>query len=265
MDKKFTVVIPMYNSEKTIKKTIDSVNMQTRNDLIAEIIVINDGSTDNSKEKVEEMLHKNIIKITLIDQENGGVSKARNSGIANVGTEWVALLDSDDMWEKNKIEIQNNIIKNHEEIDFLGGNLTFEKFKIFNKEFPYLYKASIKDICLKSFPQPSTVIFKKSIFDEIGGFDNFQNYAEDGNYFLKICKAYNFYHVQEKLVNYGEGKRGFGERGLSANLKEMYLGNKKNVRELREDKNISISFYLFMNFFNYSKFLRRKLITFFSN
>lgn len=260
MNNKFTVVIPMYNSENTIKDCIESVLNQTRNDLISEIIVVNDGSTDNFLKQIEKIKDTKI-KITIKNQINRGVSAARNLGLQHVETEWVALLDSDDRWVKDKIEVQNSVITENENIDFLGGNLTDENFKIFGKELPYLYKARVRDICIKNFPQPSTVVFKHKIFDEIGGFDVNQNYAEDGNYFLKICSKYNFYHIQEKLVDYGDGKRGFGDSGLSANLDGMYLGNKKNINELHKNKNISLPFYLFLLFFYKLKYFRRIMIT----
>ena len=93
---KFSVVIPLYNKEKDIVNTIKSVlNQKYKAD---EIIVVNDGSTDNS---VEIIKHNFGTKVTLLSQENSGETSARNRGLDNVKNEYVALIDADDIWEEN--------------------------------------------------------------------------------------------------------------------------------------------------------------------
>ena len=91
-----SVVIPLYNKEKQIKRTIQSVLTQTFQDF--EIVIVNDGSTDNSTIEVEKIKDS---RIRLIHQENAGVSAARNKGIEEAKYELIALLDADDEW-KNK-------------------------------------------------------------------------------------------------------------------------------------------------------------------
>ena len=121
-NKDITVIIPLYNGEKTIEKIFDAIVNQTKAEFIKEIIVINDGSTDSSKKIVEEYKKTSPISINLINCKNGGVSKARNVGLQNAKTKWVALCDSDDEWFLDKIEHQANIINANPDIDFLGGN-----------------------------------------------------------------------------------------------------------------------------------------------
>ena len=107
-----SVVIPMYNSRESIVDCINSVLNQTRFDLIDRIIVVDDGSTDNSEELVKKEFKKEE-KIKIIIKENGGVSSARNVGIREADSEWIALLDSDDVWLPEKIEKQwDQILKN---------------------------------------------------------------------------------------------------------------------------------------------------------
>jgi hypothetical protein len=86
-------------------------------------------------------------------------------------------------------------------------------------------------------------------------------YAEEGNYFFKICVNYNYYHLPIELVNYGSGKTGFGISGLSANLKKMYEGNVKNINDIKKDAIISNEFYAFLRLFYWIKYIRRILIT----
>jgi glycosyltransferase involved in cell wall biosynthesis len=259
---KISVVIPMYNSKDTIINTLNSIKCQTALDQIFEIIVVNDGSTDNSLDLVYKYKKENEeIPIVVIDKPNGGVSSARNAGMKVVKGEWIALLDADDEWIANKIEIQVKTIINNPEIDFLGGDISDDGLKILWRRINGLYKAKVKDICLKMFPQPSVAIFKSSIFKQIGGFDEKQKYAEDGNYFMKVCSKYNYFHLPLKLVEFGGGKPGFGHSGLSGNLKGMYDGNVKNIKELKKVSVISVPFYLFLRVFYYLKYIRRIIIT----
>lgn len=260
--KKISVVIPMYNSKDTIISTLDSIKYQTALNQILEIIVVNDGSTDNSLFLLNKYIEQNIeLPIVVIDKENGGVSSARNIGMKKAKGEWIALLDSDDEWLPKKIEIQMKTIQEHSEIDFLGGDIDDRGLKILWKRINGLYKANVKDLCLKMFPQTSVAIFRKRIFREIGGYDENQSYAEDGNYFLKICTKYNYYHLPVQMICYGGGKPGFGFSGLSANLKKMYEGNIKNIKELKRDSIINLRFYLFLRGFYCANYIRRIMIS----
>lgn len=107
----FSVVIPAYNCENTIVATIDSVLRQTRIDLIEEIIVVNDGSEDQTEKIVNDYMlgcerKYQYINFVLISHPNKGVSYTRNRGILISKAEWIALLDSDDIWVENKLERQ---------------------------------------------------------------------------------------------------------------------------------------------------------------
>jgi glycosyltransferase involved in cell wall biosynthesis len=258
---KVSVIIPMYNSRDTIINALNSVKNQTAIDQILEIIVVNDGSTDDSLILVKKYKKLNPqLPIVVFDKPNGGVSTARNKGMEITNGDWIALLDSDDEWLPHKLEVQIKLINDNPEIDFLGGPFNDASLKIFTKKIDSLYKAKVSDICIKNFPQSSTVIFKKRIFDEIGGFDEKQRYAEDGNYFVKICSKYNYYYDPKLLIIYDSGKRGFGERGLSSNLKKMYEGNVKNLKEFREMQIINTTYYYVLRLFYWLKYLRRIII-----
>lgn len=262
MDPSISVVIPMFNSENTIYDTLLSVKNQTALSNVIEVIVVNDGSTDNSMKILEKFRTENdSFPIKVVTKKNGGVSSSRNLGIESSYGDWIALLDSDDLWVPKKLEMQIKTIKENPEIDFLGGNLYENDLRILGKKVDKLYKAKIRDLCLKMFPQTSTVIFKRKIFDEIGGYDESQKYAEDGNYYMKICSNYNYYHLNEQMVHFGGGKPEFGFSGLSANLKAMHKGNIKNIKELMKKSIITKEFYVFLRGFYLLKYFRRLLIT----
>lgn len=256
-----SIIIPSYNAENTILNALDSINKQTFFSYIKEVIVINDGSTDNTAKKVNEFKksHSELL-IYLINKKNGGVSSARNEGLKFSTGEWIALLDSDDEWFPKKLEIQINTLLNNGSIDFLGGDYNGKGVKIFGKKITELHHVSLKELCLTTFPQTSTVIFKRKIYEELGGYNENRSYCEDAQYFMKICNIYNFYYLPGQVVSYGGGKRGFGESGLSRNYQEMHKGSLINIKELKESKEISLFFYIFLRFFYLIKYIRRILI-----
>ncbi|EKB05944.1 hypothetical protein HMPREF9711_00913 [Myroides odoratimimus CCUG 3837] len=102
-----SVVVPLYNKEESIQSTLLSVLNQTFLDF--EIIVVNDGSTDSSVDKVLEL---NSSKIKLYSQSNAGVSAARNTGVRKASSSWIAFLDGDDLWCENHLEVINGMILN---------------------------------------------------------------------------------------------------------------------------------------------------------
>ena len=261
-----SVVIPMYNSKDSIISTLEYINNQTYSDFIKEIIVVNDGSKDNSEILVKEYSKSSNIKLILINKENGGVSTARNLGLSKAKGEWVAFCDSDDVWLKDKIENQVNIINNHtENIDFLGGNYTDKTQYILLKSINKLKRISVKELCIKTIFQTSTVLMKKSIYLEIGGFDEKQRYVEDANFFLKIAAKYDLYYSPIQMVIYGGGKRGFGGTGLSGNLKGMQDGCVKNLNDMLNLGYINHCWYVYLRLFYFIKYVRRITISYLSN
>ncbi len=131
---KFSVVIPLYNKEKEIKDTIESVLNQSY--FADEIIVVNDGSTDKSAEVVKKNFGN---KVKIINQKNLGVSAARNKGIREAKNEYICLLDADDLWERDFLkEIKILIEKFPEAVAFSTAHkIMDEEGKIFINKIPF--------------------------------------------------------------------------------------------------------------------------------
>ena len=91
---KFSILVPVYNVEKYIKRCIDSLKKQTLEDI--EIILVDDGSTDGSSQVIRELLPKASFPYTLIEKENGGAGSARNAGLRAATAQWISFIDSDD-------------------------------------------------------------------------------------------------------------------------------------------------------------------------
>lgn len=236
-----SVVIPLYNADKTIIRALDSIRNQTLPCALFEVWVINDGSTDNSKSLVKSYINKYPeLKINLINKENAGVSSARNMGMRLATAEYIALLDADDEWLPQKIEKQCEYLRNeHLDIDLLSSRYN-EKPLL----FPYataekLSKVTFRKMLFRNEVQPSTVIFKKKILQKLIFFDENQHYAEDANYWLRLTEYFSLYILNENLVTAGGGKRTFGVSGLSANLREMARGFQKNLSDMYRAKRIS--------------------------
>ena len=248
----------MYNASDTIVKVLDSVKNQSFN-CDYEVFVVNDGSTDDSKSIVEKyILNNRSFNVNLINQSNGGVSKARNTGLRYSNGDFIAFLDSDDEWYQDKIEKQIDLFNKKPEIDLLG--CAFDGLYLPNTPDGRLLQIDISKLIFKNYFQPSTVIMKRKVFEEIGYFDESQKYAEEGNYFIRIANRFNCYFCNMKVINYGDGKSGFGASGLSANLKEMHRGFNKNLKFAYENQLISSRQYILARILESIKYVRRIVI-----
>lgn len=255
-----SVVIPAYNSESTIADSINSVLSQTRSDLVEEILVINDGSTDGTVKVVEESCSSDK-RIRIITKTNGGVSSARNAGIKAATGRWVALLDSDDVWKPLKLEKQWVEIEKDSSIAFIGCNRNDENLHYGTQVGENLYRLTLRQLLIKMWPHTSTALIRNDVFKDVGYFNENMRYAEDGEMWNRIAIKYPLYYVAESFEIAGGNKVSFGESGLSANLKGMYDGNVSNITELHKDRHISTAFYIFLRVFYWMKYLRRILIT----
>ncbi len=256
-----SVVIPVYNSEKTIQKTLQSVIDQTYDNF--EIFLIDDGSTDSTKKIIDEFIiaHPHY-KIIYFFQENQGASTARNVGLKSAAGEYVALLDSDDFWHSNKIALQLEAFNNNKDIDLLATNRDGEKFGFFfGYRFEKITKIPTNLLLYKNFLITPTVLFKRDIIDAVGYFDEQMTHAEDLNYFLKISTKFNCYLYNESLVITGFGKPSFGHSGLSKNIWKMEKGELKNIELAHRMRAIGFFEYIGITLFSSLKFSRRLIMT----
>lgn len=255
-----SIVVPMYNSSRTIENTLKSVTDQTFNDY--EVIVVDDGSTDDSAALVEAFIRAHPDRaIALIRKPNGGVSTARNAGMRVGKGEFIALLDSDDEWLPNKLEVQMDVLRKNPDIDFLGSTRNNEHFDRFIfKKFGYLTNISARLLCYKTFLITPTTIFKASILSTVGYFDETQKFAEEGNYWIRVCKDNNCVLQNESLVITGGGKPDFGFSGLSSNLKGMEMGELKNLNDAFNLKIVGVLEYGFLISYSLLKYVRRMII-----
>ena len=253
-----SVIIPLYNAEKSIEKTLDSIKNQTWKGEF-EIFVVNDGSTDESAEVVENYIKQSSLNIQLLNQENLGVSAARNSALRRATGEYIALLDADDEWLPEKTERQMEILEDHNsDLDFLGCLRKNQKILWpFRVEKNNLAEVTFRKLMLRNEIQPSTVIFKTEILKKTGFFGENFRFAEDLNFWLRVSENCKMAILNEELIFAGDGKRSFGVSGLSANLVEMEKGFQRNLTEIWAKKKIGFAQFAAYFVFYKMKFLVR--------
>lgn len=256
-----SVVIPVYNAQSTIIQTIQSVINQTYTNI--ELILIDDGSKDNSNSIMKDYIANSDRNIKLVTKENGGVSSARNRGIDEATGEFIAFLDSDDEWLPEKIATQMTVFRENPNIDCLGTNMNQEVHKkMFGVQFERLTKITPRLMLLKNFLCIQTTLTKKAVIDDIGYFYTDQD-NEDSNMMIRVANKYNSYLLNEPFVLYGNGKPVYGHSGLNSRLWEMEKGELKNVSMAVRMKIIRpIEYPLFVGF-SLLKYYRRVLVTFF--
>ncbi len=185
----FSVVIPLYNKELSIQNTIFSVLKQSYQNF--EIVIINDGSTDNSADAVKSI---NDDRIRLINQENQGVSAARNKGIKEARFEWVALLDGDDLWETNHLEEiikMMNIFPNERVyVTSFEYSDKREMYKHVRENSIFKIDNYFKEAIRENLMWTSIVVVHKSCFDEIGFFNQILVRGEDLDLWARLAKKY---------------------------------------------------------------------------
>ena len=192
-----SVLIPTYNRKHTLSRAIDSVINQIHHP--SEIIVIDDGSTDGTK----NFILSEYPSIKLIKQRNRGVSSARNTGIKHARGDWIAFLDSDDEWLSTKlkqqvIELENNsdFLLCHTNEIWIRNGVRVNQMKKHQKYGGYIFEKCL-DICRIS---PSSVLLHKAILNDIGIFDEDLKVCEDYDLWLRIAMKYPVLFLDEMLI-----------------------------------------------------------------
>lgn len=232
---KFSVVVPAYNAAGTVATTLQSLLSQTVPPF--EIVVVDDGSKDRTREALQPFADQ----VTLIFQENSGVSATRNRAVAETTGDWIVFCDADDVWHPDKLRIVSAVIEASPGNDLVfhdfwtvvddrmvepqathSPNTTFPIFREEQvtlrdilpehrvvetgaREFPAVQTYAghaFRWMMLGSFLMPSTVAIRRSTFVSVGGFDPQFRYAEDTEFFLRLSKATSYLWIDCSLTGY---------------------------------------------------------------
>ena len=230
----FSIIIPLYNKERQIARTLDSVLAQTITDY--EVIIVDDGSRDNGSEIVKDYSTKDS-RVRYIYKENGGVSSARNRGIKEAKGEWFVFLDADDemlptalsgferlsrRFSKARILIGGFVKRNDDGVEVSrsregGDKLTYN---------PYL-----SHWLNKFYPRPGATAIRRDVIDYLGGFDTRMSFFEDYEFALRMMQAGPVAYTGELVNVYNVGDTGLSHsthphnREMSYYIPEMKINN----------------------------------------
>lgn len=204
----FSIIIPLYNKSAYIEKAIDSVLGQTLNEF--ELIVVNDGSTDDGLEKV---LHYTDNRIRLINQQNSGVSTARNTGVKAAKYDYIAFLDADDWWEPTYLEEMKKLIEDFPEAGIYGSGYFLVKNgqkriapigvkTNFKKGFINYCQVYANTLCMPLWT--GATIIKKSVFSSETGFKPNLRLGEDFDLWIRVALKHPVAFLNKPLANYNQ-------------------------------------------------------------
>ena len=201
MENKISVVIPTYNREKLVVRSVKSVLKQTYKNI--EVIVVDDCSTDNTEAKIKKINDKRLKYIRL--DKNSGACVARNTGIDNATGKYVAFQDSDDVFDKDKLEKQlDNLLKNDSDMDFC-------KLHVYVEDNVYVFPGDVEDenidkngllnqLCNGNLISTQTILIKRSVLDEIR-FDPRLPRFQDYDFVLRVAGKYKISYLKKVLVD----------------------------------------------------------------
>lgn len=201
-----SVIIPLYNKEKSITATLQSVCEQTYTDM--EIIVVNDGSTDKSATIASSYSDS---RIRVVNKENGGVCSARNRGIQEAKGEYVALLDGDDIWDKEYLAEQVKMINDFPEAAMWGINFAEVRngqlIRTLATGLPDGYRGYVENYFQMEGRRSdlfcsSSVVIRREMFDNVGMFDERIKYAEDSDMWFRIIATQKVAFYDKYMVFY---------------------------------------------------------------
>lgn len=213
-----SIIVPAFNAETYIRATLDSALRQTYAN--CEIIVVDDGSTDGTLAILADYGEK----VRVVRQQNRGSACARNAGVAAAHGEWIAFLDSDDIWLPDKTVKQlagcGRFPISHTDSVCFGETLERE---LLRSSFEPPYAGEVLDqLLVVNFITTSTVMVRRDIFERFGGFDESYVTCEDWALWLKICAEHELGYLAEPVVRYRfhkKSKSTMSRRTLIARLR----------------------------------------------
>lgn len=196
MNNLVSVIIPTYNREKTIKRAINSVLNQTYKNI--ELIIVDDGSSDNTEKLVKEIKDKKVKYYKL--KENKGACFARNYGIKMSKGNLIAFQDSDDEWLEDKLENQiNNMIKNNSDIDFCSYMIGNKTYPNLNKKYRIKKYGYLKALAFGNYMGTPLLLIKKECLDYYSFDDNLPRF-QDWDLVLNLAKKYKISFTEKVLA-----------------------------------------------------------------
>lgn len=249
----FSIVIPLYNKELFIGQTLDSVLAQTFTDF--EIIIIDDGCTDKSVAIVNSLEDD---RIKLFHQKNQGLSIARNNGIKNSNSDYIALIDADDTWSDHHLQQLYNLIKDYPENGVYGTGYVIQKSKNINHranfyKLPENFRGIVPNFFKHSLQHcvawVGSICIPKKVFEAMDYFDTEIFSEQDTDLYIKIAlNGYKFVLDDTSIsaVHY----KASDNNNLSNYKNKVAIPKFLNAYKVEEKENIDLKKYMDLNRFS---------------
>lgn len=230
-----SVIIPTYNRADQIRGSIDSVLQQTYHNL--EVIIVDDGSTDGTFEKVNQWYQDCDRLIYVFNDGNYGVSASRNNGVRYAHGDMIAFQDSDDLWRPEKLEKQMEAFCTADDQTALNYCSMLRYYDNGEIEYwpPRMWPDEVKHgalfpfLLLNCLVDTPTMLLKKSAFWEAGGFNEELKALEDYEFTLRLSKLFNIQYIDEILF---DGKI---DQGINGNTEEKILSQCYVLEKYHDD------------------------------
>lgn len=250
----FSVIIPLFNKELFIEATLKSVLNQSYVDF--EVIIVNDGSTDNSAQIIAKF---NDSRIRVFNKENAGASAARNYGIEKAHSNYISFIDADDYWYPTFLEEIFEKVNRFPDIKVFSAAIEIETSKtIFpahysikktgDFEIVNYFTASTKETVICT----SCAVFNKSIFEDVGVFDTQIKSGQDTDMWIRIGLKYNVLFIWKILARYV-----YDENSLSKN--KNYLDTKVDFSKFAENEKTNPELKKFLDLNRFSLAIKHKI------
>lgn len=216
-----SVIIPTFNRLELLKETVDSVRAQSYRDF--EIIVVNDGCTDGTDawlDAQEDIRH--------LDQRNSGIAASRNSGAAVAGGTWLAFVDHDDLWARDKLQIQADFVKENPEVGLVAArHVRLGKSVEETRRNRWIKGDLLVKAFSESFIHTSSVMIRNDVFEEISGFPTEYRFADEFDVWLKIAAGHPIAYVDDPLVfiRFYESNTSHDRIGVRSDTYDILLKN----------------------------------------
>ena len=221
-----SVIIPTYNREKYIRKSLYSVLAQTYQRF--EIVVVDDGSTDSTHTIISAYKDN----VHYLYQENQGISKARNTGIRNSHGDYIAFLDSDDFWLPEKTELQIALLQKHPEYGMAASRCASVRLdgSFREKNRPGTSGWVLENLFQANFIRTSAAIIRKECFHEVGLFDEELKECEEYDLWLRMASQYPIGFINKSLAVYVDNAEGVSTDSLSGRLYRLKVLEKAYLK-----------------------------------
>jgi len=197
-----SVIVPVYNRADLVGKTIESILDQDYNRI--EVLVINDGSTDNSLQVIRSFADRYPEKVVVIDQQNSGQVRARNAGLQKARGEFIAFLDSDDTWERQKLSLQIPLFRGDVGLVYSAIREVTANGSCLRTVWcdPGMRGNIYRQLLVQNRMTGGSVVISRRALESVGGFDESFKAAENWDLWIRIAERFRIEFVNQPLVNY---------------------------------------------------------------